>query len=1127
MSLAPVLAPVLQLPATENLLLWARKATAPNALQVRGASGSLPAALLTALRRGLDRPVLCIVPDEEAAAYLLSDLEQFGGAGADLIRLPATGAKPYDREQVVDATPFIQRGDVLQQLAAGFRGIIITSGLAVFEKLPPPETVRLETTVLTVGQDRNPDDLLTHLIEQGFVRTEFVAQPGDVAIRGGIVDAFPFTGDYPIRIEFFGDEIDSLREVDPNTQRSVSRLTTARLVPNIEREVPASETPQHRLLHTPLFSFLDPESLLVFFDEAPVIDATNGLFDHAEKEFSRTREEKKRAIEETEEPSARYMSGDELYALTRAFPRLLFGSFTADPPEEVALFESKPQPPFNGGMKALRQGLEVNAARGLTTFILCDSRSQEVRLRELLDLEEDTLATRLIVESLHEGFELPEARIAAFTDHQIFNRYHRPTARKRSKQHGGLTLRDLQNLSPGDFVVHVDYGVGKFAGMEHITVRDRQQEAVRVLFADNDLLYVNVNALHKLHKFSGKEGHQPKLTKLGSGQWERAKARTKKRVKDIARDLLKLYAERKAARGFAFRPDSIWQRELEASFQFEDTPDQAMAAEAVKEDMEQATPMDRLVCGDVGFGKTEVAVRAAFKAVQDGKQVAILVPTTILARQHLETFRKRLDSFPIRIDVVSRFRTTAEQKDTLARLKKGEVDILIGTHRLASKDVHFKDLGLLIIDEEQRFGVAAKEYIRRLRANVDTLTLTATPIPRTLQFSLMGARDLSIINTPPPNRQPIVTEIHTFNRDLVRDAIIYETSRGGQVFFIHNRVQTIDEITAMVRALVPNTRIATAHGQMNPAALEKIMMEFVDGRYDVLVSTNIIESGLDISNANTIIINHAERFGISELHQLRGRVGRSDRKAFCYLLVSSVHGLTREARQRLQAVEEFSELGSGFNIAMRDLDIRGAGSMLGAEQSGFIEDVGIETYHKILDDAVQELRSEEFADLFTAVPTPRADETAVDVDEDAYIPSEYVSNNVERLNLYKRISEAAAISDLMEIKAEISDRFGPTNAATESLFAAAEIKILAESLRLPRITFKNERLFLEMPTTDADPYFYEHVFQPLLGSLTAMERRYVLKESKSKRLRAVIQNVPDLATAREIVEQLTSQKEPA
>jgi len=1084
----------------------------PATLRVKEAAGSTPAFLLYHIYRTLERPIVCILADAEEAAYLHSDLEQLHGHPEGLLLFPPGGQKPYDHEQITDLAPFIRRADALQQLSGTFNGFVVTSIDALFEMVPPSDTVQHETLALSTGDEFAPQRLVERLVDQGFDRVEFVEQPGEMALRGGILDVYPFTSDYPLRIEFFGDEIDSIREFDARSQRSISRLTTARLVPNLERAADDATAP-----YTTLFDYLPAHTLLATFDEGRLAGLADSLFAQATE--LHTQAGAAHPEQSYPAPSLRYLDGDGLTTILLAYPRLRFGSFTDHDADDTVALDAHPQPAFHSNIERLRRQIAENAARHTETFILCDSRGQEARLYDLLEDLAEQQQVRLLVESLHEGFEIPALDLAVYTDHQIFNRYHRPTARKRRRQ-SGMSLRELQTLRPGDFVVHVDYGIGKFAGLQKITVRDRQQEAVRVLYAGDDVLYVNVNALYKLHKYTGKEGHQPRLTKLGSGQWERTKTRTKKRVKDIARDLIRLYARRKASRGHAFQSDSVWQREMEASFEFEDTPDQAAAAEAVKADLEASTPMDRLVCGDVGFGKTEVAVRAAFKAAQEGKQVAVLVPTTVLARQHFETFRKRLDRFPLRIEMLSRFRSAPQQKEVIEGLGKGTVDIVIGTHRLVSKDVRFKALGLLIIDEEQRFGVGVKEKLRQFRVNVDTLTLTATPIPRTLQFSLLGARDLSIINTPPPNRQPIVTEIHTHDNDLIRDAILYESSRGGQVFFIHNRIQSIEEVSASLRAQLPDVRIQIAHGQMKPARLERVMIDFIDKKFDVLVSTSIIENGLDISNANTIIIHNAQHFGLAELHQLRGRVGRSDRKAFCYLLVPSIHTLTREARQRLQAVEEFSDLGSGFSIAMRDLDIRGAGNLLGGEQSGFIAEVGFETYHQILDEAVQELRFEEFHDLFKDAPAPRLGETVVDVEEDAFIPESYLANHLERLDLYRRISEADRPEGLAEFRAEMEDRFGPVPGEVDNLLRAMEIKLLGEAIRLSKIQFKNGRLFLEMPPQEADPHFYAHVFQPLLEKLTHLDRRYVLKETGSKKLRAIVQNVPDLAGAITVLEQL-------
>ena len=1093
-----------------------------DALRLKGTVGSLPAFVLADLLDETGGPLVALLAESESADYLRSDLEQLLGGVERVLFLPPTGQDPYDPEQLADTLPLVQRADALGRLRDGFDGILVTSIEAISELVPLPETVSDETLTVRVGDTAPPEDLMDRLSGQGFTPVEFVSEPGELALRGGILDVYPFAGGYPVRLEFFGDDVDQIREFDPQSQRSITRLESTRLVPNLdaERYTEAGHV-------TPL-DYLPAQTPLALFDSQRLVEETRKRSEAA----SEAHRERIERLDENDDrpapPENKYLTGGALSTLVASRPALLFGTFSDSGDREVEL-QATPQPSYNGDLGRLRD--DIDGRGGTDCVVLCDSASQKNRLWELLggDLETGKPPkAELLVESLHEGFEVPAAGLALYTDHQLFNRYHRPTSRKKAKARGGLSLREVKALRPGDFVVHVDYGIGKFAGMQTITVREQKQEAVRLIFQGGDELFVNVAALHKLHKYTGKEGHQPKLTKLGTGAWDRLKARTKKRVKDIARDLIKIYAKRRASQGFAFKGDTIWQRELEAAFEFDETPDQAAAIDAIKEDMQQPIPMDRLVCGDVGFGKTEVAVRAAFKAVQEGKQVAVVVPTTVLARQHTETFTKRMGRFPIRIAQLSRFVTPAEQKEVVARLKTGEVDVVIGTQRVLSKDVEFKDLGLLVVDEEQRFGVGSKEKLRKLRPNVDTLTLTATPIPRTLQFSLLGARDLSLIQTPPQNRQPVTTEIHTFNRDLIRDAILYEVGRGGQVFFIHNRVQTIDEMAAIIRSLVPDVRIRTAHGQMTPKDLENAMLGFMDREYDVLVCTNIVESGLDVSNANTIIIDHAERHGLADLHQLRGRVGRNDQRAFCYLLVPSVHSLTKEARQRLQAVEEFSDLGAGFNLSMRDLDIRGAGNMLGAEQSGFIEDVGFETYHKILDEAVQELRADEFAEVFadqdTAPPPP---EPTVDVDDDVFIPQGYVTNPVERLNLYRRIADVETDEAVAEFRAELEDRFGPAPPEVDTLLGLAAMRPLAMRLRLPRVVWKNERLFLTVPDPKDDPYFHTKLFDRFLQALNGLPQRYAMKDSRTGKLRAIVQNVSTLADARVVLESLADATETA
>lgn len=1104
MSLSSIYQQIARSPFCQQVASWAQ-ANDPAPLRLSGTPGSLPAFVLHRLMEETNRLVLCILPEKEEALYLRADIEQV--ASGRVLLFPPSGRTPYDEEQIADSSLLVERADVLQQLQAGFAGMLVTSLEALYERVPSPTLTSRETLEVSIGHEVAPQTLVSRLVAQGFQRTEFVEQAGDLAWRGGILDVYPFVGQYPVRIEFFGDEIDSIREFDSRSQRSVSRLTQARIVPNLTGMLDTESD------SCTLFGYLAPNAVLALFNASQFEKTCTDLFERASFLYGLSDQSG------LPRPEAHYASYDVLCAAMDRNTQLLLGTFMPARTGASLDMAGQPQPSFNGHITEVKRQITENTAVGTRTIVLCDSLSQKDRLADLLEDEVHACAVELVTESLHEGFTLPELGLAVYTDHQIFNRFHRPSSRKRRRQ-GGIRIQELRNLQPGDFVVHVDYGVGRFAGFRTITVRNRRQEAVRIHYAGDDVLFVNVQALHKLHRYTGKDGHAPRLTKLGSGQWERAKTRAKKRVKDIARDLILLYARRKASIGHGFTTDTVWQREMEASFAFEDTPDQTLATEAIKRDMEAPIPMDRLICGDVGFGKTEVAVRAAFKAVQDGKQVAILVPTTVLAQQHYETFRQRLDRYPVRVDVLSRFKAPAEQKRTVADLNTGAIDIVVGTHRLVSRDVAFNDLGLLIVDEEQRFGVGVKERLRQTRVNVDTITLTATPIPRTLQFSLMGARDLSIISTPPPNRQRILTEIHSFNKNLIRDAILYETGRGGQVFVIHNRVQSIEEFASMLRALVPGVRMDVAHGQMKSARLEQVMMNFIARRFDVLVSTTIIENGLDISNANTIIIHQAQRFGLSELHQLRGRVGRSQRKAFCYLLVPSIHALTRDARRRLQAVEEFSDLGSGFQIAMRDMDIRGAGNVLGGEQSGFIAEVGYETYLSILDEAVEELRHEEFSTLFRDLPPRPATEPTIDLAMEALLPESYVSNHLERLSLYRRLGEIDKHAPLEELRAELRDRFGPLPQEAANLLAGAAIKLAARALRLPRVQVKSQRLFLHLPALEVDEHFHEHIYRMLLERLAEGEQRYVLKETKKGGLCAIVQAVADLQEAQRVIEQL-------
>ena len=1080
----------------DDLTAWIDQCAPGNVLSIKNASGSLPAFLLAHIFARSRRSLVCITPDVDGARYLHSDLEELN---VPALYFPASGHTPYDQEQIAKSTPIIRRNDVLQQVAEDNPAITISSLEALQELMPPPTATQQQTRTIHVGDSISPSALVRDLVKQGFERVSFVQEPGEVAWRGGILDFFPFTGGLPVRVECFGNAIESIREFEATTQRSISHKATARLVPR----------PENIPVEGPWISLLDclpADALLIVFDDPLIQSEATARYNTITSRYA--------ALENTVDippaPEERYLSPEALARLRARFPKLVFETSADGNQTDTLVLESRPQPVFAGHLDRLREHLQNLCSWHIR--ILCDSRGQKERLDALLEEVLDECNVHLLVGSLHQGFQLPGLATAIYTDHEVFGRYHRPRSRKLSRT-GGMRLQELNSLKLGDYVVHATYGIGQFVGLKKITVKGRIQESVHVVYAQGDNVYVNVNALHKLQKYTGKEGTAPALTKLGSGQWARAKSRAKKRIKDIARDLIKLYARRKASQAYAYAPDSVWQREMEASFQWEDTPDQYAAAEIVKRDMEDSAPMDRLVCGDVGFGKTEVAIRAAFKAAQEGRQVAILVPTTVLARQHYYTFKKRLENFPVRIEMLSRYITGAAVRKTLRDLAEGTVDIIVGTHRLVSKDVSFKDLGLLIIDEEQRFGVRIKEKLRQIRVNVDTLTLTATPIPRTLQFSLMGARDLSIINTPPPNRQPIQTEIHSVDWALIRNTALYEVSRGGQIFFIHNRVQSIGEIASRLRDLLPGIRLAVAHGQMKASELERVMSGFVDHTFDMLVSTSIVENGLDIANANTMIIHQAHRFGLAEIHQLRGRVGRSDKKAFCYLLVPSVSDLTRKARQRLQAVEQFSSLGSGFDIAMRDLDIRGAGNILGGEQSGFITDLGLSTYHQILEQAVQELRTEEFAELFHDMPPPPVQDTSVDVDVNASLPDSYVQNVLERLGLYRRIAETKDSKGLIRIRDELVDRFGPLPRPAKHLLRAAEMRLMAQNLRLPRIQYRNQRLFLRFPSKDEDPSFYSTILAPLLRELDKSRHQFVLKESKSNRLRAIVQNVKTLMAA--------------
>ncbi|MDH5598700.1 MAG: transcription-repair coupling factor, partial [Cyclobacteriaceae bacterium] len=924
---------------------------------------------------------------------------------------PTSYKRPYIFDETENAN-ILQRAELLNAInnKSTTGELIVTYPEALTEKVVNKVSLKKNTFTAHVGDVVDTEFLAELLVTYGFESADFVFEAGQFSIRGGIIDIFSFANELPYRIELFGEEIDSLRTFDPSTQLSKDQVKQINIIPNI----------QTKLIQEKRQSFLEyiPHNSKIWCkDYHLTLDVIDKFFRSAEQSFDAVLKESG----ETNvmlKPEQLFDTKKEFEENLSKFPVIEFGNRYSTKVNDFIEFESSPQPSFNKNFEFLVHDLVENKEKGYKNILLAESPSQIERLHSIFEELDPLLAVDSLLIGLRSGFIDQSSKIVCYTDHEIFERFYRFKQKKQFSKSKALTIRELNQLKPGDFVTHIDYGVGIFAGMERKVEDGKTQESIRLVYKDDDLLYLSIHALHKISRYSGKEGVAPPISKLGSPEWNNKKSKVKKKVAEIAQDLIELYAKRKQTQGFAFSKDSYLQYELESSFLYEDTPDQATSSAAVKKDMEQPYPMDRLVCGDVGFGKTEVAIRAAFKAVTDGKQVAILVPTTILAMQHSRTFIERLENFPITVEYINRFKTAAEIKQTLKRVKEGDVNILIGTHRIVSKDIVFKDLGLLVIDEEQKFGVRVKEKIKEMSINVDVLTLTATPIPRTLHFSLMGARDLSVIATPPPNRQPVTTEVDTFHHEKIRDAISFELRRGGQVFFIHNRIKDIDEIANIVHKMVPDARIGLAHGQMDGPKLEKAMVNFIEGEYDVLVSTNIVESGLDIPNANTIIINQAHMFGMSDLHQMRGRVGRSNKKAFCYLLTPPTIGLTNEARKRLKTLEEFSDLGDGFKVAMRDLDIRGAGNLLGAEQSGFITDLGFDTYHKILDEAIQELKETKFKDLFESelkdVTKLLKQDCIIETDLELLIPEDYVSNISERLSIYTTLDNLKSEKELME-----------------------------------------------------------------------------------------------------------------
>ena len=1053
---------------------------------------------------------LIVLNDAEEAAYFHNTVESLTNA-LDLFYFPSS-FKNRKNFKLLNSSHVMLRAEALMKLSGGGnKKIIITYPEALFEKVVLPKTLSGNIIHLKTNDTINLDSLMELFVMYGFERTDFVYEPGQFALRGGILDIYSFGNEKPYRVELFGNDVDSIRIFDPETQLSERKLMQVNIIPNIDTQFDSGEK-------VSLLEFL-PENTVVWIEDwqfAKERILTQGEDLDFFLELQKEPINKTDLDEDDETKILKNVRAQDFVNASVLEEQILkrhtieFGGTphlkNSSPPDggggrEAAwegAFNTKEQPTFNRQFDLLIKDLKQWESKGFELFIFAENPKQLERLHSIFeDLKAEINFTPLAT-AIHQGFIDEDLKVVCYTDHQVFQRYHKYKVKQAYNKNKALTLRTLRELQPGDYVTHIDHGVGTYSGLQKLEVNGRLQEAVRIIYKDSDILYVNINSLHKISKYTGKEGSIPKINKIGSDAWSKLKEKTKTRVKEIAFDLIQLYAERKAQQGFAFSPDNYMQTELEASFIYEDTPDQSKATADVKKDMESPSPMDRLVCGDVGFGKTEVAIRAAFKACLDGKQAAILVPTTILAFQHYKTFQDRLKDFPVTVDYVNRFKSTKEKKDTLKLLEEGKVDIIIGTHSILGKEVKFKDLGIMIIDEEQKFGVGSKEKLKTLKTNVDCLTLTATPIPRTLQFSLMGARDLSIINTPPPNRQPIQTELHVFNEDFIRDAIYYESERGGQVFFIHNRVQGLGEMAGLIQGLCPDLSIGFAHGQLEGHELEERILDFIDKKYDVLVCTNIVESGVDIPNVNTILINNAHQFGLSDLHQLRGRVGRSNKKAFCYLLAPSLSTLPNDSRKRLQTLEQHSDLGSGFQIAMRDLDIRGAGNMLGGEQSGFMAEIGFEMYQKILDEAIRELKRSKFKELFKEEIQKQDDyvsDCTIDTDLEILIPDSYVDSITERLSLYTRLDNCENDKELDEFRTEMLDRFGPIPQSVEDLFITVRCRKLGVKLGFEKMTLKDNTLRCYFINRPDSPYFESELFKNVLGYLQTGTNKAKLKQA--------------------------------
>ena len=1059
-----------------------------NHFQIPNLVGSSLSFVISETFKKAGKPYLLIFNDKEEAAYYLNDLEQLLGE-KNVLFYPGSYRRPYQIEETDNANVLL-RSEVLNRINSKQKSaIIVTYPAALFEKVVTKKELEKNTLKVTVGESLSLDFVNEILFEYKFKRVDFVTEPGDFSVRGGIIDVFSFSNDEPYRIEFFGDEIDSIRSFDVETQLSKEKLKKIAIIPNVENKTLQEKRESFlKYISSKTVIFTKNTSLLVgnldtYFEKA------TAAFEHLSKEINHLK------------PSELFCDGNFIKDQLQAFTLVEMSTRVKSTKVLKIDFNTTPQPSFNKQFNLLIANLTEYHKAGFTSYIFCANEQQAKRFHDIFDDSEQEVHYETVVFPLYQGFVDVENRLVCYTDHQIFERYHKFRLKNGYAKKQAITLLEINKLEIGDYVTHMDHGIGRFGGLQKIDVQGKKQEAIKLVYGERDILYVSIHSLHKISKFNGKDGKTPKIYKLGSGAWKKIKQKTKARVKHIAFNLIQLYAKRKLQKGFAFGPDTHIQHELEGSFMYEDTPDQFTATQDVKNDMEKEQPMDRLVCGDVGFGKTEIAIRAAFKAVDNGKQVAILVPTTILAFQHYKTFTERLKDFPVRIDYLNRFRTAKEKTIAITGVNDGSVDIIIGTHQLTNQRIKFKNLGLLIIDEEQKFGVAVKDKLKTLKENVDTLTLTATPIPRTLQFSLMAARDLSIIKTPPPNRHPIESNVIRFSEEVIRDAIAYEISRGGQVFFIHNRIENIKEVAGLLQRLVPSANIGVGHGQMEGKKLEGLMLSFMNNEFDVLVSTTIVESGLDVPNANTIFINNANNFGLSDLHQMRGRVGRSNKKAFCYFITPPYHVMTDDARKRIEALVLFSDLGSGINIAMKDLEIRGAGDLLGGEQSGFINDIGFDTYQKILQEAIEELKENEFKDLYptdTTKPKEFVKEVTIDTDFEILFPDDYVNSITERLVLYNKLGTLQKEEELQVFETEIVDRFGEIPSEVNDLLDSVRIKWLAKELGLEKIILKQKRMLGYFVANQQSEFYQTEAFSKMLQYVKHNSKSCVMKEKETK-----------------------------